>query len=154
MFGRHWRASVGASIGAVCSSHLARKHPVWSDYAATLEPLRYCWLWAFYSFDRLPCARWWRVGKGTSPRSARAAYVLGTSGGRPCASTWPARSILVHCGDGDGKGASETPRWATIKAGTWLPIDASRNVRHTLTNYDIVCNEIQLELDCFQYSIM
>lgn len=34
-----------------------------------------------------------RDNRGTSPRSDKAAHVIGTSGGRPCASAWLARSM-------------------------------------------------------------
>lgn len=34
-----------------------------------------------------------RDNRGTSPRSDKAAHVIGTSGGRPCASAWLARPM-------------------------------------------------------------
>src|SRR5947209_13467179 len=71
--------------------------------------VRYCWRCALSSFEGRPCARCNTVERGTRPRSARAAYVLGSSGCRPSASTWLARSWLVrsmltYFGDDDGKG--------------------------------------------------
>jgi hypothetical protein len=41
--------------------------------------VRYCWRFAFSSFDCRPYARRHRVERGTLPRSERAAYVLGSA---------------------------------------------------------------------------
>src|SRR5436853_5535953 len=93
---RRYLTGTGYPLLDICNKYLTR--------AFSSNGVRYCWRFAFSSFEGRPCARCHRVERGTLPRSDRAAYVLGSAGSRPSERTSLARSMLTYNGDCDGKG--------------------------------------------------
>jgi len=83
--------------------------------ALSSNGMRYCWLWAFCSFERRPCARWWKVVRAASLSSTKAAYILRMLGGRPKANTWLAQSMLTYSSDSEGKAHGRAEVWKSLK---------------------------------------
>lgn len=100
-----WRAMLNASKGrnfirtGFPRSDISFKN---LSRAFSSDGVRYCWLWAFCSFERRPCARWWRVEGGTLLGFDMVSYVRGSSGRKASARALLARSLITYCGDGDG----------------------------------------------------